>query len=89
MGWANRRAAQFLGPSEAVLRIEDNGVGFEVLRDWLELARRGHLGLVGMRERAEAIGGQFEVRSSPGNGTSITVRLPISSGLLSDPVTDH
>ena len=45
----------------AVLEIQDNGVGFEVPQDWLELARQGHLGLVGMRERAEAVGGRLAI----------------------------
>lgn len=39
-------------------------------------ATAGHYGLRGMGERAAAIGGQLEIRSSPGNGTAVTLRLP-------------
>ena len=46
-----------------MLEIRDNGGGFEMPRDRLALARQGHLGLVGMRERAEAIGARLEVDS--------------------------
>ena len=63
---------------QAVLEIQDNGVGFEVSEDWLELARNGHLGLVGMRERAEAIGGQIDVCSGKGEGTRIRVSVPMN-----------
>jgi PAS domain S-box-containing protein len=59
-----------------LLEIKDNGRGFELPDDWLELARRGHLGLVGIQERAEAIGGSLEILSHPGNGTLVKVSVP-------------
>jgi len=65
---------------QAHLDIQDNGVGFTVPEDWLELARHGHLGLVGMRERAEAVGGSLAVASQPGQGTCIQVIVPIQPG---------
>ena len=58
------------------LEIADNGAGFEVPSDLLLLVRQGHLGLVGMRERAEAIGGHMEIIAAPGQGTRIRVRVP-------------
>jgi PAS domain S-box-containing protein len=66
-------------PGQVILEMEDNGVGFSVPKDWLELARRGHLGLVGMRERAEAIGGRLQVDSQPGQGSRIQVVVPIQN----------
>jgi len=62
-----------------ILEIQDNGAGFEVPQDWLGLARQGHLGLVGMRERAEAVGGQMEVFSEPGSGTRVRVAAPLTA----------
>ena len=62
---------------QTVLEIRDDGVGFTPPGDWLELARQGHLGLVGMRERAEAVGGTLEVRSQPGKGTRICITVPL------------
>jgi PAS domain S-box-containing protein len=63
---------------EIGLAVEDNGRGFDVdaIRG-RNRAGRG-LGLVGMRERSELLGGTFEVESGPGQGTRIRVRLPLS-----------
>jgi len=61
------------GPGERVLRCTDDGVGFDIVR---AARQQRSVGLLAMRERAELIGGQFELRSTPGQGTSVTVRLP-------------
>jgi signal transduction histidine kinase len=61
------------------LAICDNGVGFTPPAEWLELARQGHLGLVGMRERVEAIGGMFEMNSKEGRGTTLRVTVGLNS----------
>jgi PAS domain S-box-containing protein len=56
------------------LEVFDNGAGFSPAA-----ARRvGAFGLMGMRERALMLGGDVEVRSAPGEGTSVRVRLPIT-----------
>jgi PAS domain S-box-containing protein len=65
-----------LDQDQVQLEIRDNGRGFELPSDWLELARRGHLGLVGIQERAEAIGGSLEILSHPGNGMVVRVSVP-------------
>jgi signal transduction histidine kinase len=62
------------------LDIEDDGCGFNVPRRWIGLARQGHLGLVGMSERAEALGGKLEIDSVSGAGTVVSVRLPRNTG---------
>jgi signal transduction histidine kinase len=63
-------------PGDAlVLEVADDGRGFDpVARPG---APQGHFGLDGMRERVERIGGTLDVRSSPGGGTTVTVRLPL------------
>lgn len=61
---------------EVVLDVEDDGVGFTLPGNWLDLMRSGHLGLVGMRERVEAVGGRLSVLSSPGRGTSVQASVP-------------
>lgn len=55
---------------ELHLSIRDDGQGIPVER---RRGRAGHLGLVGMRERAIAIGGHLHVESAPGVGTTITL----------------
>lgn len=69
-----RRTPGPKGRDEVCLTIEDNGsgVGLKV--------RGSGLGLVGMRERAEALGGEFGVSSAPGHGFSLQVTLPLAHG---------
>jgi PAS domain S-box-containing protein len=66
-----------LQDEQAFLEIEDDGDGFEAPSRWIDLVREGHLGLAGAAERAEAIGGKLEVKTSPGHGTLIRVLAPI------------
>jgi PAS domain S-box-containing protein len=62
-----------------MLEIQDNGRGFELPAKWVELARQGHLGLVGTLERAESIGGRVTIDSTPGHGTRIQVVVPFQT----------
>lgn len=64
------------GERELRLEVEDDGQGFSIPYHRVEFARAGHLGVVGMAERVEAIRGQFEVISAPGSGTCVRVILP-------------
>jgi signal transduction histidine kinase len=59
------------------LDIEDDGVGFDVDS---ALAQPQSFGLKGMRERVALLGGRLEIRSSPGQGATISMRLPIPFG---------
>jgi signal transduction histidine kinase len=54
--------------------IEDDGVGFDP--DGLRRSDLPRFGMATMRERAEAVGGTFEVSAVPGTGTRVVVRLP-------------
>jgi PAS domain S-box-containing protein len=67
-----------LDTEDVYLEIKDNGDGFELPARWIQLARKGHLGLVGTAERAEALGGKLKIISSPGKGTSVQVTVPLS-----------
>lgn len=62
--------------TETRLRLEviDNGCGFMVAGT---LVAGGRLGLVGMRDRVELLGGDFNCYSKPGEGTTISVTLPL------------
>ena len=57
--------------------ISDNGKGFEVARV-LFAKRHKRMGLLGMRERVEMVGGKFTVKSVPGKGTTIRVEIPFA-----------
>lgn len=59
-----------------LLTITDNGRGFDLTESVDSLPRRGKLGLAGMQERAHLLGGTFEVASSLGKGTTLTIGVP-------------
>ena len=63
--------------NELRLELHDDGDGFEVK------ARHDGLGLAGMRERAEQMGGKLKIISSNGNGTKVVVTLPLNHGSVS------
>ena len=56
---------------KVILFVEDDGIGFDTVKN-----KSSNLGLVGMRERAELLGGTLTVESLPGRGTSIKVEVP-------------
>jgi len=58
------------------LVVEDEGRGF----DTDILTRSTRLGILGMQERVELLGGEFELKTAPGAGTRIHVRLPLAGG---------
>jgi signal transduction histidine kinase len=61
---------------DLVVAITDTGPGFEPTT--IE-GSETHLGLVGMRERAESLGGQFRIESAPGRGTRAIATLPLGT----------
>jgi signal transduction histidine kinase len=58
------------------MTVKDDGRSFNVERALLSKDGK-HLGLLGMRERIEMVGGAFAVESAPGFGTTITARIPL------------
>jgi PAS domain S-box-containing protein len=57
------------------LTIKDNGKGFPAERVF-HAKKKKRLGLLGMRERLEMVGGSFTIQSIPGEGTTITAQIP-------------
>jgi signal transduction histidine kinase len=68
-----------LGPDHILLEVTDNGKSFSV-SSVLANRRRRRLGLIGMRERAEMVGGTFGIESVAGKGTTVRVRIPLQNG---------
>ena len=62
-------------PGTVCMKIKDDGKSFDVERV-LRTTGKGRLGLLGMRERLQMVGGCFEVESAPGQGTTIVAHLP-------------
>jgi len=90
VGEALRNVAQHAGATTAkvallydedgvVVTVEDDGKGFDVDETFRGAEDRGHFGVVGMRERAEAAGGHLVVRSEPGKGSIVRASIPYAS----------
>ena len=60
--------------------VSDDGCGFDVEATLRTPAAWAHLGLHGMRERAALLGGTVTIESTPGEGTTIYVRIPLFGG---------
>jgi PAS domain S-box-containing protein len=74
-----------LSRGQAILEIQDDGVGFELPNRWIKLARQGHLGLVGAMERAQDVGGRLSIQTAPGQGTLIRAVLPVKEAVFQFP----
>jgi two-component system, NarL family, sensor histidine kinase UhpB len=59
---------------DLLIRVTDNGSGLPV--DW---RRPGHYGVLGMRERAVALGGSFELHRPDGGGVTVLARIPLQA----------
>jgi PAS domain S-box-containing protein len=64
-------------PDAVRLEIRDDGKSFPTERT-LSAMRGGRLGLLGMRERVEMVGGRFAIASAPGEGTTVTAEIPFA-----------
>lgn len=73
------------GDAGLALRIEDDGEGMEA--GSLEEATGGRLGIRGMQERAELIGGRLEITSAAGSGTAVVLTVPVER-TADDPCPD-
>ncbi|MFC2044771.1 sensor histidine kinase [Chloroflexota bacterium] len=58
------------------ITVTDNGRGFKLPDNLVDMAKDGKLGLTGMQERAQLVGGTLTIHSQPEKGTSITVDVP-------------
>ena len=66
------------GDTELILSVRDDGRGFAPPEQPADLARQGHFGLMGMRERTLLYGGKLTITSAPGQGAEIAAHLPIA-----------
>jgi signal transduction histidine kinase len=64
------------GDGTVRVSIRDNGQGFKVPHGLGQLVKVGKLGLTGMFERAQLVGGTLTVESAPGEGTTVETRIP-------------
>jgi len=67
-----------IGATSLTLTVEDDGVGQTATASGI--TRGNALGVLGMRERVEALGGRFEIGARSGGGTRITAMIPLPPG---------
>lgn len=80
-----RKHAQAIGarvelifePGRVRLEVSDDGTGFEVPANLAELTQRGSFGLMGIQERVWAMDGALTIQSTPGQGTHLSVSMPV------------
>jgi signal transduction histidine kinase len=68
----------YVEEAHLVASVRDRGKGFNVELMEANAVERGSMGLLSMKERARLIGAEFRIRSEPGNGTIVELRVPIS-----------
>src|ERR1700741_4111845 len=56
--------------------VRDDGVGFDVARTVASAPYEGHLGLLGMKERVQFLGAEFQIDSRPGAWSRVRMRVP-------------
>jgi signal transduction histidine kinase len=66
-------------PGRLTVTVRDDGPGFDVPAAFERAATGRHLGLLGMRERVESIGGSLEIESLAGEGTTVHAAIPINA----------
>jgi PAS domain S-box-containing protein len=80
-GASKARATLKFGDDKAVLTVEDEGKGFKLPARVDDLTVAGKLGLAGMQERAQLIGGKLKLKSKPGKGTTVTLEFSVWANL--------
>ena len=67
---------------QLVIRVKDQGIGFEVQTAQQKQSPNGHMGLVNIKERLSLLGGDLQITSNPGQGTEVTVVVPLQGDMV-------
>jgi two-component system sensor histidine kinase UhpB len=74
------------GSGHMLLRVKDDGRGFDPATEAARHEGSGSLGLLGMEERVALLHGSIEISSRPGKGTEILARIPLSESAAGEPM---
>ncbi len=66
-------------PEKVSLEVGDDGQGFDLAH--IMAQREGHLGIIGMNERAQNLGGSLTIETGPGIGTKVKLDVPLAAGV--------
>ena len=67
---------------QLVITVRDDGVGFDTKRVDPTKGREGSLGMLNMNDRAEMLGGKFHITSTPGQGTTAALSVPLAKNAV-------
>ncbi|GAB3000944.1 histidine kinase [Streptomyces pseudoechinosporeus] len=87
-GSASARVGVEYTPDRLIVRIHDAGGGGTAARTGAADAGHGGYGILGMRERAAAVGGRFEAGPGPDGGFTVRAELPLPPPSVKEPWTD-
>ena len=65
-------------PKDLFIAVQDNGTGFDVTKADSRAVKGGGIGLFSIRERLSHFGGHLDIESTPGQGTRMTIKLPLN-----------
>jgi signal transduction histidine kinase len=68
----------YLRDEHFVVEVQDDGKGFDVDAVMADYDQRGSLGLLNLQERADLVNGRATIKSAPGEGTQVTLVVPLS-----------
>ena len=71
-------------PTHVHMSIQDDGCGFNAPERYVDLMASGKLGLIGMHERAQILDGALRIASQPGQGTTVSVDVPVQTTSRTD-----
>jgi signal transduction histidine kinase len=84
-GGAGQKVSAWRLNNDVVVEIMDRGPGFDTDAASDLMPEPGsHIGILGMRERIESLGGEFSLESKPGEGTVVRARISVDAGRESD-----
>lgn len=72
-------------PAAIRIEIQDDGVGFNIK----QLHHDGRFGLIGLNERARLLGGELNIHSAPGAGTTLHLHIPLEQTPSAPPAAPH
>lgn len=75
-------------PQQLSIKICDDGQGFD-LQQVMQMPLACHYGLIGMRERAQSVGGSLVVKSDPGKGSQVTLEIPGKEAVQVEGLQEH
>jgi len=73
-----------LDPKEITLEVQDDGTGFTLPKNWIELVRKGRFGLASSLERLHGMQGELKIKTLPGQGTLVQAVMPRELSDLND-----